>query len=160
MAVDYFLKLKGIEGESQDEKHKGDIDILSWSWGETQSGNVAAGGGAGAGKVAMSSFNFIMKVNKASPKLLRACALGEHIGEATLVCRKAGKGQQEFLTIKLTDCLVSSFQTGGASGSDFETDSISMNFAKINYEYKAQKADGTLDGAIKAGYDLKANKEV
>lgn len=159
MAVDYFLKLKGIEGESQDDKHKGEIDVLSWSWGESQTGTMAGGGGGGAGKVTMSDFSFVMRVNKASPKLLKACALGEHIGEATLVCRKAGKGQQEFLTIKLTDCLVSSFQTGGSAGSDFETDSISLNFAKINYEYKAQKADGTLDGAIKAGYDLKANKE-
>jgi type VI secretion system secreted protein Hcp len=160
MAVDYFLKIKGIEGESTDDKHKNEIDVLSWSWGESQSGSMAAGGGGGGGKVAMQDFNFVMKINKASPKLLRACALGEHVAEAVLVCRKAGKGQQEFLTIKLTDCIVSSFQTGGSAGSEFETDSISLNFAKINYEYKAQKADGTLDGAIKAGYDLKANKEV
>jgi type VI secretion system secreted protein Hcp len=159
MAVDYFLKLKGIEGESTDDKHKNEIDVLSWSWGEVQSGSAGSGGGSGAGKVTMQDFNFVMKVNKASPKLLRACATGEHISDATLVCRKAGKGQQEFLTIKLSDCLVSSFQTGGSAGSEFETDSISLNFAKVNYEYRAQKADGSLDGPIKAGYDLQANKE-
>jgi len=160
MAVDYFLKIKGIEGESFDSKHKNEIDVLSWSWGETQSGTHAAGGGGGAGKVSMQDFSFVMKVNKASPKLLLACASGEHIPEATLVCRKAGKEQQEFLTIKLSDCLVSSFQTGGSSGSEFETDSVSLNFAKVEYAYRAQKADGTLDGAIKAGYDLKQNKTV
>jgi type VI secretion system secreted protein Hcp len=159
MAVDYFLKLKGIEGESTDDKHKNEINVESWSWGETQSGSAGAGGGAGAGKVAMQDFNFVMKVNKASPKLLKACATGEHIAEAILICRKAGKGQQEFLTVKLFDCLVSSFQTGGSSGSEFETDSISLNFAKIQYEYRAQKADGSLDGPIKAGYDLTLNKE-
>ena len=71
MAVDYFLKLKGIEGESTDEKHKNEIDVQSWSWGETQSGSAASGGGSGAGKVAMQDFNFVMKVNKASPKLSR-----------------------------------------------------------------------------------------
>jgi len=160
MAVDYFLKIKGIEGESHDDKHKGEIDIMSWSWGESQAGTFAAGGGGGAGKVSMQDFSFVMKVNKASPKLLLACATGEHIGEAILTCRKAGKGQQDFLTMKFNDCLVSSFQTGGSSGSEFETDSISLNFAKIQYEYRAQKPDGTLDGPIKAGYDLKANKQV
>jgi len=160
MAVDYFLKIKGIDGESADAKHKGEIDVLSWQWGETQTGSLSVGGGGGAGKVAMQDFSFVMRVNKASPKLLLACASGEHIGEATLVCRKAGKEQQEFLTIKLTDILVSSFQTGGSAGSEYETDSISLNFAKIQYEYKAQKQDGTLDGAIKAGYDLKANKPI
>jgi type VI secretion system secreted protein Hcp len=160
MAVDYFLKIKGIEGESFDAKHKNEIDVLSWSWGQTQSGTHAVGGGGGAGKVSMQDFNFVMKVNKASPKLMLACASGDHIPEATLVCRKAGKEQQEFLTIKLSDCLVSSFQTGGSAGSDFETESVSLNFAKIQYEYRAQKADGTLDGAIKAGYDLKQNKSI
>ncbi len=160
MAVDYFLKIKGIEGESFDAKHKNEIDVLSWSWGETQSGTHAVGGGGGAGKVNMQDFSFVMKVNKASPKLMLACANGEHIPEATLVCRKAGKEQQEFLTIKLSDCLVSSFQTGGSAGADFETESVSLNFAKIQYEYRAQKADGTLDGAIKAGYDLKQNKAI
>ncbi len=160
MAVDYFLKIKGIEGESFDAKHKNEIDVLSWSWGESQSGTHAAGGGGGAGKVNMQDFSFVMKVNKASPKLFLACANGEHIPEATLVCRKAGKEQQEFLTIKLSDCLVSSFQTGGTTGSSYESESVSLNFSKIQYEYRAQKADGTLDGAIKGGYDLKQNKTV
>jgi type VI secretion system secreted protein Hcp len=157
--IDYFLKIKGIDGESQDDKHKNEIDILSWSWGESQAGTHASGGGGGAGKVQMNDFSFVMKVNKASPKLLEACAIGAHIPEVLLTCRKAGGGQQEFLTIKLSDTLVSSFQTGGSAGSQFETDSISLNFAKIHYEYKPQKKDGTLDGAIATGYDLKLNKK-
>lgn len=160
-AVDYFLKLDGVEGESQDSKHKGEIDVESWSWGESQTGTMAYGGGGGAGKVSMQDFHFVMKVNKASAKLLLACANGEHLKKATLTCRKAGKEQQEFLKITFTDCLVSSYQTGGSGHSDvLPTDQISLNFAKIEFEYKEQLATGGLGGVIKAGYDLKANKMV
>jgi type VI secretion system secreted protein Hcp len=158
-AVDYFLKLDAIEGESFDSKHKAEIDLESWSWGETQTGTHAGGGGGGAGKVVMQDFHFVMKVNKASPKLLLACATGQHIKEAVLVCRKAGKEQQEFLKIKFSDCLVSSYQTGGSGGGDIiPMDQISLNFSKLEYEYKEQKPDGTLGGAVKAGYNLKENK--
>ena len=109
----------------------------------------------------MQDFHFVMKISKASPKLMLACATGEHIGEGTLVCRKAGTEQQEFLTIKMTDLLVSSYQTGGsAHGEIVPTDQVSLNYAKIEWEYKEQKADGSLGGAVKAGYDLKANKKV
>jgi len=162
MAIaDYFLKLDGVEGEAQDSKHKGEIDLESWSWGETQTGTHVAGGGGGAGKVAMQDFHFVMRVNKASPKLMLACATGQHIKEGILICRKAGKEQQEFLKVKFTDLLVSSYQTGGSANGDVvPLDQISLNFAKIEVEYKEQKADGTLGGAVKAGYDLKANKQV
>jgi type VI secretion system secreted protein Hcp len=160
-AVDFFLKLEGIDGESQDAKHKGEIDVESWSWGESQAGSHAGGGGGGAGKVSMQDFHFVMKVNKASPKLLLACATGEHIKKAVLTCRKAGKEQQEYLKITLSDLLVSSFQTGGSEGASvLPMDQISLNYTKIEYEYKEQKPDGTLGGAIKAGYDLKANKSL
>ena len=157
--VDYFLKIDGIDGESTDSKHKNEIDVLSWSWGETQSGTMAGGGGGGAGKVAMQDFHFVMKVNKASPKLLQACACGEHIKKAVLICRKAGKDQQEYLKITLSDLIVSSYQTGGSSGSDIlPTDQISLNYSKIEFEYKEQKADRTLGGAVKGGWNLKENK--
>src|SRR5215475_13103807 len=159
--VDYFLKIEGIDGESHDHKHKGSIDVDSWSWGETQSGTHAAGGGGGAGKVSMQDFHFVMKVNRASPELMLACAEVRHIKEATLICRKAGKEQQEFFCVKMTDLLVSSFQTGGSGHSDIiPTDQVSVNFAQIEFAYKPQKADGTLDAAVKTGWDVKANKKV
>lgn len=157
-AVDYFLKLNGIDGESTDSKHKASIDIESWSWGETQTGSHSGGGGGGAGKVQMQDFSFTMRVNKASPKLMLACASGEHIKEAILTCRKAGKEQQEYLKIKFYDLLVSSYQTGGSRGDVIPVDQISLNFSKIEYDYKEQKVDGSLGGSVKAGYDLKANK--
>ncbi len=159
-SVDYFLKLDGIDGESTDSKHKNEIDVLSWSWGQTQSGSHVTGGGGGAGKVQMQDFHFTMQVNKASPKLFLACATGDHIKKAVLVCRKAGKEQQEYLTVTFSDLLVSSYQTGGSQGDVVPVDQISLNFTKIEWEYKEQKADGTLGAAAKAGYNLKENKKV
>jgi type VI secretion system secreted protein Hcp len=162
-AVDYFLKIDGIEGESRDDgkpSHAKEIELMSWSWGETNMGSHAGGGGGGAGKVSMQDFHFVMRVNKASPKLLLACATGQHIKEATLTCRKAGGDQQEYMTIKFSDLLISSYQTGGSSGDVIPVDQISFNFSKIEYEYKPQKEDGKLDTGIKAGYDLKKNTKV
>jgi type VI secretion system secreted protein Hcp len=159
-AVDYFLKIDGIDGESTDDKHKNEIDVESWSWSESNSGTHAGGGGGGAGKVAMQDFHFIMKVNKASPKLLLACATGQHIKKATLLCRKAGGDQQEYLKMEFSDLLISTFQTGGNATGVVPVDQISFNFSKIEYEYKPQKADGTLDAPVKTGYDLKLNKKV
>lgn len=159
-AVDNFLKIEGIDGESQDAKHKGEIDVESWSWDATNAGHVTGGGG-GSGRVVMNDFHFVMKVNKATPKLMLACADGEHLKSATLICRKAGTQQQEYLKIKLTDVLVTSYHIGGTGYGDvIPIDQFSLGFAKIEYEYKEQKADGTLGGSVKAGWDLKQNKKV
>jgi type VI secretion system secreted protein Hcp len=155
-AVDYFLKIDGIDGESSKNKHENEIELESWSWGESQSGTAAHGGGGGAGKVAMQDFHFVMKVSKASPKLMLACATGEHIKKAVLTARKAGKEQQEYLKVTLSDLLVSSYQTGGSGHGDVvPTDQVSLNFSKIEVVYKEQKADGSLGGATPAGFDLK-----
>lgn len=160
-AVDYFLKIDGIEGEAQDQKHKNEIQLESWSWGATQTGTSPSGGGIGAGKVQMHDFNFVMKTNKASPKLMLACASGDHIANAVLTCRKAGKEQQEFLKYTFSQLLVSSFQTGGQNSSDvIPLDQVSFNFAKIEQEYKEQKADGSLGGSVHTGWDQKQNVKV
>jgi type VI secretion system secreted protein Hcp len=161
MAVDYFLKLDGVDGESADDKHKGEIDLESWSWGAAQHGSHGAGGGGGAGKVQVQDFQFVMKMNKASPRLMLACATGEHIPKAVLTCRKAGKQQQEYLKITMSDVLVSSYQTSGsAHGAIVPLEQISVNFAKVEMECKEQKADGSLGGAITGGYNVKENKKI
>ncbi len=161
MAADMFLKIKGIDGESTDHAHKGEMEIESWSWGETNTGSSSHGSGAGSGKVHMQDFHFTITMGKHTPKLFLACAVGDHISEATLICRKAGGEQQEFLKIKFTDILISSYQIGHHSGSDgLPTDQCSFNYTKIQIDYKEQKPDGSLGGAIPAGYDLKANKKV
>lgn len=160
-ASDYFLKLDGIDGESQQEGHKSEIELESWSFGESNHGTFSAGGGGGAGKVSMQDFHFVMRINKASPKLFEACATGKHIPKAKLTCRKAGESQQEFYKVNFTDILVSSYQTGGHGGSDvLPMDQISLNFSKIEMEYAEQGADGKLKAGVKAGYDLKAGKKV
>jgi len=156
-AVDYFLKIDGIQGESKADKHKDEIDIQSFSWGATQSGTFAVGGGGGAGKVSMQDFHFTMPDNKASPALFLACAQGDHIKNAILTCRKAGKKPVEFLKFTLSNVLISSFQIGGTGGV-VPTDQISLNFAKIEVEYKEQDATGKLTGSITKWFDLKSMK--
>ncbi|MCC6859254.1 MAG: type VI secretion system tube protein Hcp [Bryobacterales bacterium] len=157
MAVDFFLKIDGIDGESQDAKHKNEIELLSWSWGLSQSGTSGYGGGAGAGRVSIQDLNFVKRTDKASPKLMLACCSGEHIKNALLTARKAGKEQQEYYKLKLTDVLVSSYQTGGSGAEEIPTETIAFNFSKYEIEYHEQKPDGTLGGAIKSHWDQKKN---
>jgi type VI secretion system secreted protein Hcp len=161
--ADYFLKIDGVEGESSDLKHKGEIDVESFSWGETlpAAGPTGGGAGAGGGKVAMQDFHFVMKVSKASPTLMLACASGRNLKQAVLTARKAGKDQQEFLRWTFADVLVTSYQTSGSDpGEAVPTDQISLNFAKIRVEYRPQGADGKLAPPVTAGWDLKANQKV
>jgi type VI secretion system secreted protein Hcp len=156
-AFDYFLKIDGIEGESTDQKHKGEIEVLSFSWGETQPGTGSVGGGGGAGKVQMQDFRFVAHSSKASPKLFLACATGQHIKKAVLFGRKTGGGGQEFLTFTLTDALVSQYQIGDSVEDDLQAkhqpgprDNFSLNFSKIEFELNGQRA----------GWDQRANKSV
>jgi type VI secretion system secreted protein Hcp len=156
---DAFLKLDGIKGESADAKHKGEIDIMSFSWGASQTGIQATGGGGGAGKVHFEDMHFIKKTDASSPLLMLNCANGAHIKEGNFTVRKAGGTQLEYLKIKLTDILISSFKEhGSSSGGDIPTESVSLNFAKVEYQYQAQGADGKAQGGpILAGWDVKAN---
>jgi type VI secretion system secreted protein Hcp len=159
-AIDYFLKLDGISGESKDSKHKGEIDVLSFSFAETQSGSSGSAGGGGAGKVQMSDFSFTARTTKASPQLFLHCAQGKHIKQAILTVRKAGGSQQEYLIIKLNDVLVSAYALGSGEGENGPHDAFSLNFVKLSYDYKPQKADGSLDAPVHAGWDLSKNVKI
>ena len=160
-AVDYFLKIAGIDGESTDDAHKGEIDIESWSWSESNTGGDDSHTGGGArGRVTMNDFSFVMKLSQASPKLFLACAQGEHIKSAWLTAhRSGGKASDYFLKWSFADLLISSYQTGATSG-ELPTDQVSFNFSKIEVEYKMQKPDGSLGSSIKAGWDRKTNKKI
>ena len=160
MPVDYFLKIDGIEGESTDSKHAKEIDVDAWSWGESQTGSAGqGGGGGGAGKVSMQDFSFVMRFNKASPKLMLACATGKRIKSARLAVRRAGQAQQDYLTFTFLDVLVSSYQTGGTESSGLTPlDQVTLRYAKIEVEYKTQKPDGSLVAAAQFKYDLTQNK--
>ncbi len=181
--VDYFLKIDGIDGESTDAKHKDEINIESFSWGATNSGNAAHGSGGGVGKVSPQDFHFVMRFNKASPKLFLACASGEHIKGAILTARKAGGDQEDFLKWTLTDCLVVSYQTGANTnavpestggkeepspeataarnaGAGAPEDEFILDFTKLEVSYRTQNADGRLGDEVKAGWDFGTNRKV
>jgi type VI secretion system secreted protein Hcp len=152
-AFDYFLKIDGVPGESTDAAHKDEIYVEAWNWGETRQ----AGGG---GRVAMSDFSFTITLSRASPKLFLACAEGDHIKGAWLTARRAGgKDADYFLKWTFSDLLVSSYQTGAATG-QAPQDQVSLSFAKIEVEYKMQKADGSFGAGFKAGWDVKTNKKI
>ena len=159
MASDIFAKIGDIKGESLDSKHKDEVEVLSWSWGVQQSGTMAHGGGGGEGKASFNDFNFTHHVDKASPVLLKACATGEHIKEATITVRKAGKGQQEFLIIKMSDILVTSVAPSVSGAAPDTAESVALQCSKVDLEYKPLKADGSLDAGIHFKYDIKGNKE-
>ncbi len=157
--VDYFLKIPGIEGESTDKGHVGEIEILSWSWGETNDSTHESGTtGGGAGKVSMQDFTFTTRANKATPVLMQYCAEGHHVtDEVILTCRRAGKEQQEYFQIKMKPVYITSYQTGGSSGDMVPVDTCTLNFGAIKFEYKPQKEDGSLDAAIPGTWNLQDN---
>ena len=162
MAVfDYFLKITDIKGESTDSKHPDEIVVESFSWGLSQSGTALAGAGGSTGKSSFQDFSFVAPVSLASPKLFLACASGQHIKEATLTVRKAGKTQQEFLIIKMSDLVVSGYETNVQTSETPDgvpteqiADQISLNFAKLDVEYKRVKEDGSLDAPLRAGWNI------
>lgn len=157
MATDMFLKLGDIKGEAADKTHKGEIDVLAWSWGASNSGNMHMGGGGGAGKVAVQDLSFTKYVDLASTEVFLSCCNGKHIPEATLVVRKAGETPLEYLTITMSDVLISSYSTGGSGGEDRLTENVSLNFAKVKVTYKEQAKAGAQAKAPSVGWDIKQN---
>ena len=149
MAVDMFLKIDGVAGESADAKHKGEIEILSFSWGVSQA-STSSPGQWGSGKQSVQDFSISKTVDRASPKLMLACATGEHFKKAVLYCRKAGKEQSDFLAITLNDCLISSFAPGGHS-SGYPMDQFSLNFASIQFNYIKLHTQASIENPDRAG---------
>ncbi len=156
MAVDMFLKLDGIKGESQDHKHKDTIHIESFSWGMSQGGGHASGGGGGTGKVHVHDISITKFVDKATPALMLFCCNGKHIPNGLITVRKAGEKPVEYLKIKLVDILISGVQEAGHGG-DLLTENVTLNFGKFHVEYLGQAADGTGKPGGEMGWDVKAN---
>ena len=153
----YFLKLDGIPGESLDDKHRDEIDVLSMGWAVSQTGTASTGDGGGAGKAIFQDLHVFMRVNRASPLLMLACAQGTHIKEAILTARRSGNQTPDFFTIKLTDLIVSSVEETGEGELEQR---VAFDYAKIEYSYQRQRADGSLENPVTAGWDLKANTKV
>jgi type VI secretion system secreted protein Hcp len=160
MAIEYHLKLGSVKGESGASKHKEEIELLSWSWGASNPTNIS-GSGMSAGKVSMTDLSFTKKVDKSSPKLLELCVTGKHVDDATLYCSKqtGGKTPEDFLTIKLKEVYVSSFHAGGSEGEDVGTESLSITYGWIDYDYKVQDKAGTLTSAGNVQYNLVAREQ-
>jgi len=158
MAADIFAKIGDIKGESFDAKHKGEIEVLAFSWGVTNAANIG-GGGSGAGRATFHDLSFTHTIDKASPKLLEACATGAHLKEGTITRRKSGKGQEEYLIIKMNDIIITSVSLSDSSSGGTGAESVSLAFAKVDLEYKPQKADGSLEPGIHFKFDIKANKD-
>ncbi|WP_211466249.1 Hcp family type VI secretion system effector [Collimonas silvisoli] len=159
MAQDIFLKINGIDGESQDSAHKNEIEVLNWSWKITQNSTMHSGSGGGAGKATVDDLTFTHNVDKSSPNLMKYCLTGKHIDSAVLTVRKAGGNPLEYLKISMSDVIVTQVQPTGDNGSEGVKEMISLAFTKVKQEYAIQNAQGGSGGAITASYDIKGNKE-
>ncbi len=157
MAVDMFMKIGDIDGESTDQSHPKDIDVLAWSWGMSQSGTTHMGGGGGAGKVSVMDLSFTKYVDSSSHALIQACCTGKHYDEAKLVVRKAGTTQLEYIIITMTEVIVTNVSTGGSGGEDRLTENCTLNFAKFKFEYAPQMPDGSLEAVKDFTYNIAAN---
>jgi type VI secretion system secreted protein Hcp len=158
MAVDAFLELTDIKGESVAKGKEGQIDVLSWSWGLSQSGTLHMGSGGGAGKVNVQDLAITKWVDSASPNLIKACCTGQHFDQAVLTFRKAGGSPLEYLVLTLTEVMISSVSTGGSSGEDRFTENVVLNFAKFKLSYQPQDAKGAKKGgAIETEYSIAEN---
>lgn len=157
MAVDMFMKIGALKGESRDKVHKGEIDVLAWSWGMSNSGTAHVGGGMGAGKANIQDLSFTKYLDKSTPELMLAACNGKHFPEARLVVRKAGEKPLEYLIITMSDVLVTSVSTGGSGGEERLTENVSLNFAKVQVEYTEQTATGAAGEKPKMNWDIAGN---
>ncbi len=158
-ASELFLNITDIQGESRDDRHANEIDVLSFSWGESNvTASSGAAGGAAAGKVTMKDLTITKTTDKSSPKLMLAVATGQHFKQAVLTARSAGEARFEYLVIMLTDVVVSSYTIEGTTSDSRPVEQVALNFGKIEMKYTPQKPDGSADAPVTASWDVKANK--
>lgn len=157
MAVDMFLKLDGVTGESMDSKKKNEIDVLAWSWGASQSGTTHMGSGSGSGKVSVQNLSITKFVDNASGTLLLFCCNGKHIAKGTLTVRKAGENPLEYIIMEMEDIIVTAVSTGGSGGEDRLTENVTLNFRKFKFKYFKQSARGGGEAGPECSWDIAAN---
>jgi type VI secretion system secreted protein Hcp len=156
MAVDMFIKIDDIKGESEDARHKDEIDVLAWGWCMAQDAAPQSGsGGTAAGKVSFKDLSFTKYVDAATPLLMLSCSSGRHLKEAVLTMRRAGPTPFEYVMIRMGDVFVTSVSTGGSSGEDRGTENVTLNFARVELDYTKQKVDGSADETIQYKWDIR-----
>ena len=160
MAMDMFIKIGELKGESRDKVHKDEIDVLAWSWGISNSGSAQVGGGAGAGKCNVQDLSFTKYLDKASPDLMLACCNGKHFPKATLTVRKAGENPLEYLQITMEDLIITSLSTGGSGGEDRLTENVTLNFARVKVNYKEQTPTGGVGDKPEMGWNVAENAKL
>jgi type VI secretion system secreted protein Hcp len=158
MPIALFLKMAGIGGESSDAKHKGEIDVLAWSWGLSETTSSGGGGGSSAGRVNIDNISIDKLVDLASPLLLLSSAQGKHISDATLTTRNAGKAGGEFLLFKMADVIVTSVQVAASKDNDRPTEHITLGFGKMEFDYRPTESDGSLGPETSFKWDVPGNK--
>ncbi len=162
MAYDAFLILDGVKGETTDDSmsKKGATEIYSFSWGASNPVTVGSGTtGSGAGKVSLSSFSCMKKLDNSSPNLIKNCCIGDHFKTGSVLLRKAGSTQIIYLQYDLTEVYVESYQVSGSSGGDdTPTESLSFTFASFVMSYWPQKSDGSAGTKVTAGWNVTTNK--
>jgi type VI secretion system secreted protein Hcp len=158
MAVDMFIKIDDLKGDSVDHKHKDAIRVLSWSWGMSQSGSTHVSPGSGSGRVNVQDLSFTKHIDDSTPNLIQFCCSGVHFKEAMLTVRKAGgQDQVEYLKIKLQDIIISAVSTGGSGGDDRITENVTLNFAKFEVTYTPQTKVGGSGASKSAIWNIQAN---
>lgn len=155
-----FMKIDGANGESKDANHKNWTDIISFSWGATQPGNMASGGGLGAGKASFNDLHVVARIDKAAPAVMKHCASGKHLGKIELSVCKAGGQQVEYSKITLEDVLVSSVQLSGELNSESVVVNFAFQAAKVKQQYWEQTEQGGKGAESLVAWDIKQNKEV
>jgi type VI secretion system secreted protein Hcp len=151
-----YVKIEGIEGESKDSKHKGWIDVMTCSYGVSQSSSMQTGGGGGVGKANFGAVTFSHRFDKSSPNLFQYCASGKHIPKVLVSVCKSGGGQEEYILLTLENVLITGVVPSGAEGSEW-SESVSMSYSKIKIEAKEQAKGGAMQAAVTAGWDIKQN---
>ena len=159
MSMDVFLKIADVKGEAQDSAHKGEIDVLAWSWGMSQSGSMHIGGGGGSGKVSVQDVSVTKYVDNSSSTLMQKCCNGKHFPSATLTIRKAGESPLEYWVLELTNMIITSISTGGSGGEDRLTENITMNFESFKATYTNQNEDGSKGASVPVEWNIMKNAE-
>jgi type VI secretion system secreted protein Hcp len=162
MAVDMFLELDGIVGESLDAvfKPKKAIDVRGFNWGVSNTGTFHHGSGGGSGKANFQDLSIVKYTDKATADLLLCCANGKHIAKGTLTVRKAGEKPLEYMKISMTQILVSSVETGSQADDERQTERLLLNFAKVKVEYFMQSANGGKEPGGEMAFDIAGNAKV
>ena len=160
MAMDMFIKIGALKGESADSKHPGEIDVLAWSWGMSNAGSTHQGSGSGAGKVNVQDISFTKYIDKSSPDLILASCNGKHFDKATLVVRKAGEKPLEYLTLTMGDVIITSLSTGGSGGEDRLTENVTLNFGNFKLDYVEQTKTGGTGDKPSVGWNIQTNEKM